>query len=416
MSWLGLRPTARGLTLLAIGIGITVAGAWLGEPDIAWVGLLLVLLPLLGSVIVLAFKPSLQVDRTVEPAEVPLGGQAKMSLLLHNLRPISLAALSFKDAAPSEFEADAHFSLSRGIGRWKQPVYYDLETEQRGHFRLGPLSATVHDPLGLATRTWAVKDQQATLRVTPRIWELSRLDGDMGSGSAGDATPQRIGTAGQDDVLLREHRYGDDLRRVHWRMSAKQGELMVRLEEQPWDPAVTILLDTRASAHVGLGPNSTLEWVISLGASVADQLLSARHRIAIVSADSPVMAPGEVDTQSANRHMLHRLTDLRPSPETTLLSALADPEPFSNARSLIAGLGVLGNTDVAALTSISDRMAECTALVPDTRKFSLNTASARSHEEACQMLTSHGWVLQPYGPGDNIPNAWAELLAHRDAS
>lgn len=398
------------MTLLALGVAITSGGAWIGEPDIVWVGLLLVLLPLAGMVVVLLLPPRLELLRRVDPAEVPLGGRPMMSLELANTRLASFSALTFRDKAPSEFEADAHFSLARGAGRWEQDVEYDLQSDQRGHFRLGPLHVRAHDPLGMAHRSWQVPGPDAMLRVTPRVWELASLSGIMGVGSSGEATPQRIGLAGQDDILLREHRHGDDLRRVHWRMSAKQGELMVRVEEHPWDPAVTLLIDTRAGAHVGTGPDSTLEWVISLGASVADQLLSARYRVTILSADAPVPIPGQADTESARRHMLHGLTDLDTSGHETLVPGLSDPEALGNSRSMIAALGFIGNNDAVALATVGSGMMRRGALVPDAAGFQLAPARARIHDEACRLLLSQGWAVQRYGPGDDVPTAWAALM------
>ncbi|MEE1805149.1 DUF58 domain-containing protein, partial [Streptomyces sp. BE133] len=48
----------------------------------------------------------------------------------------------------------------------------------------------------------------------------------------------------------------DDLRRVHWRSTARYGELMVRREEQPQRARCTVLLDTRRIAYQGTGPST----------------------------------------------------------------------------------------------------------------------------------------------------------------
>src|SRR3712207_7749235 len=49
--------------------------------------------------------------------------------------------------------------------------------------------------------------------------------------------------------LTRAYRHGDDLRKVHWRATARTGELMVRLEERPWRAEATPFLDTPARGH-----------------------------------------------------------------------------------------------------------------------------------------------------------------------
>lgn len=410
-----MRLTGRGLTLLVVGVVVAVAAALVGEPDVVWVGILAAALPVVGVVGVLVLRPRLRLQREVRPHQVALGGRPEILLNLENTWPATLSGLDFRDRAPSAFGADAQFSLARGLGRWSQRVAYELHAEQRGHFPLGPLRASAHDPLGMASLTWSVPGNEATLRVTPRVWGLSRLGDSMGLGSTGDATPQRIGQAGQDDILVREHRHGDDLRRVHWRMSAKQGELMVRLEEHPWDPAVTLLVDTRTSAHFGTGRDSTLEWVISLGASVGAQLLAARYRVTILSADEEIHTPGHHHASASADRMLRRLTDLEASGRDSLVDGLADSDAVGNAQSVIGALGMLRAADAAALTAVGTRMVQCSALVPDAAAFEAASSDAAVHDDACRLLESAGWTIHRYGPADSVPDAWSALLRRREA-
>ena len=410
-----MRLTGRGLALLVLGIVIAVAAAMVGEPDLVWVGVFLVSLPVLALGFVGLTRPRLTMERRVEPPEVPLGSRPRVVLELRNRNPVAVAALDFRDKAPSEFGSDARFTLLRGLGAWRQPVGYDLRADHRGHFRLGPLRATAIDPMALARYSWSVPGDDATLSVTPRVWALTRLRDSMGAGSSGDATPQRIGQAGQDDVLVREHRHGDDLRRVHWRMSAKQGELMVRLEEHPWDPSATLVIDTRRSAHFGQGPEGTLEWCISLGASVAAQLLAGRYRITILSADAEVLAPGHVDALSGRNRMLRRLTDLEASGASTLMEGLEDPTGTGNSQSIVGALGMLTAGDAAALTAVGSRMLHCTALVPDASAFGAAAEAASVHDDACRLLESSGWTVERYRPGQSVPSAWTAMIARREA-
>ena len=78
--------------------------------------------------------------------------------------------------------------------------------------------------------------------------------------------------AGDDDVIPRAYRDGDELRRVHWRSTARYGELMVRREEQRWQDRAVLILDSRRTAHVGTGPSSSFEFAVSAAASVGVHL------------------------------------------------------------------------------------------------------------------------------------------------
>src|SRR3712207_7478095 len=55
--------------------------------------------------------------------------------------------------------------------------------------------------------------------------------------------------------LTRAYRHGDDLRKVHWRATARTGELMVRLEERPWRAPATLFVDTPSPAPLVAPPS-----------------------------------------------------------------------------------------------------------------------------------------------------------------
>ena len=94
--------------------------------------------------------------------------------------------------------------------------------------------------------------------VTPRVHQLGRLQ--IGAaGAASDTSISTAGLVGQDEVLLREYRPGDDVRRVHWRSSARVSSLMVRREEQAWQPNAHIIINNRYGAHTGRGPGASFE-------------------------------------------------------------------------------------------------------------------------------------------------------------
>jgi uncharacterized protein (DUF58 family) len=106
------------------------------------------------------------------------------------------------------------------------------------------------------------------LTVVPAVHPLPliKLGGAWESG--GERVSRSVAIRGDDDAATREYRNGDDLRKVHWRSTARVGKLMVRREERPWQARATLLLDTRADSHRGDGPGSSFEWAVSAIASV----------------------------------------------------------------------------------------------------------------------------------------------------
>ena len=407
--------TGRGLAMLTIGSLLAAGASVIGEPDLAWVGVFVAALPIVGLVAVLALPPRLACERSVLPESLPVGETARVNLLVASRRTISFSALSFRDQLPSQLGRDATFELIRGLGRWHQAAGYDVFAQQRGHFQLGPLRVRNLDAFGVAWRSWQATGRTTSLRVTPRLWPLALPRGGRTSGASGDATPQRIGHAGTDDVLVREHRHGDGMRRVHWRMSAKRGELMVRLEEQPWDPAMTIIVDTRSTAHIGEGSGSTLEWVLSLAASLATELLNDRLRVSLLSADGLIFRPIHGESMGAATRLLATVTDVEPSGRASLEDCLADPDALGTAQTVVAGLGLLNSRDAASLVAATARIAELDALVPDPRAFKLPTAVTAAHEEACQLLVASGWNVSAFGPGTTVPQGWGQLIARQEA-
>lgn len=399
----GTRLTGRGLTLLALGAATSFGAALVGEPDLLWLTLAVAVLPLLAVGYLLAAPPRIRYTRTLSPSSVPIGEPTRVVLHVDDESPAQASSLLFTDRADESLGGGASFTIARGFGRWRQSVGYTVNTTRRGRFVVGPLAYRATDALALARATLVASGDPSPLRVTPRIWPLGELAGGAGLSAAGDATAHRIGQAGSDDVLVREHRHGDDLRRVHWKMSAKQDDLMVRLEENPWDPSSTLILDNRASAHLGDGPHGSMEWAISAVTSIAALLASGRHRLVIISPAGIEFDPGRAVGGAARERMLEAMTDVSATEETWLGAAVADPERMMSSASLVAATGVLRANDAAALAAAGARARSLIALVPDARAWG---APEDEHEAACSMLRNLGWTVQAYRPGQPVDEVW----------
>lgn len=406
----------RGAVVLLAGAVTTAAGALLGEPDLVALGVFLLVLPLTALGFLWLATPAIEVERTLTPAQAAIGEDVEAVLRLRNMKALTAGSLQFTDEAPAAVGGGATFRVARAFGSWRQAVSYPIRTAQRGQFPIGPLRVRFSDPLGLSRRTTSTIGADTRLRVTPRLWPLDALPRTAGTGASQQSAPNRLGQSGQDDVLVREHRHGDDMRRVHWRLSAKQGQLMVRLAEDPWDPSCTLLVDCRTWAHAGSGPDSSLEWVVSAVASSGAKLMDSRWRVTMLGGQATFFgASQQFSGPAAKEMMIEALTDLEASPETQLSALVRDLDAVG-AGTLVAALGLLSARDAATLVALSARALRGFALVPDAAAWEFSAERADEHVEACRTLAGAGWALVTYRPGDSLPLAWRRLVAPRGAS
>jgi uncharacterized protein (DUF58 family) len=113
---------------------------------------------------------------------------------------------------------------------------------RRGRWAFAPLEILSRGPLGLvaARRRFALPGQ---ITVWPRArpvppQALEHLAPVLDASAAARRTRQR-----EDLYGMRDYQPGDEIRRIHWRSSARRGALVVREFERPVDAAVTLVVD-----------------------------------------------------------------------------------------------------------------------------------------------------------------------------
>jgi uncharacterized protein (DUF58 family) len=233
-------------------------------------------------------------------------------------------------------------------------------------------------------------------------------------GNTGDARPHRIGVVGQDDALVREYRQGDDVRRIHWRSTAHWGELMVRREEQAWDPSASIILDSRSSAHAGRAMNNSLEWAISAAASIALHFLDDGFSVEIYEADGPLRITGSMGQHSSASAelVISRLTDLRVRQNATLHYAAESAASDRPGQLVVAILGRMTPEDANSLLGLRRNRAQGLALLLDVDTFADHPAAERirvQHELAAEILRDNQWRVVQVRRGMGVAEAWTLL-------
>ncbi|WP_314172737.1 DUF58 domain-containing protein [Streptomyces winkii] len=282
--------TTRGRSFLAAGMAAAVCAYVLGQSDLLRVGMLLAVLPLVCVLVLYRTRYRVAGSRRLAPARVTVRSEARVHLRMDNVSRLPTGLLMLEDRVPYVLGPRPRFVLDRVEPGGQREVSYRVRSDMRGSFPLGPLQLRLTDPFGMCelTRSFSTYD---TLTVVPQTVPLPqvRLTGD--ATGYGDGRHRSLALAGEDDVIPRGYRHGDDLRRVHWRSTARYGELMVRREEQPQKARCTVLLDTRRGAYSGSGPDSAFEWAVSGAASVCMHLLERGYAVRLLT-DTGTMVPG----------------------------------------------------------------------------------------------------------------------------
>lgn len=351
------RPTVRGWTVIAIGIGL-IGGGLVGTTSVAVsAGLLLLVLVVLGIVMAFVVAAPLRGSRSTARAIVQVGEVYRERITLGSTslpigpRSTLLVREQLEDAFASASEAETYALVGPGL----PPAVLDVEAlaMHRGRTLVGPVTIRVEDPFGLLRIDRPVVPAEEVV-VVPASAPLAAIDTGALAGAV-SADEGRVGQGGSaDDSELRPYRPGDPIRRVHWAQSARRGELHVRQTTQAQPPEAVIALDVRRESYQGLGRedlaelsdlggDQAFEHAVVVAASVARALAARTSRVVLVS-DGP---------SGSTRHAgdVGGLTDV--------LVGLADVRLRSDARPVTHVLPEVRGRDVHGMTAVVT--GNCTA-------------------------------------------------------
>jgi len=404
----GLRAlTARGRSFLASGTAALLMAYLLGENDLFRIGVLVVALPLLAAMVVARTRYRLSCARRLDPARAEAGGEARVTLRLENVTKLPTGLLLIEDTVPYALGVRPRFVLDRVEGRGIREIDYKVRSDLRGRFPIGPLSIRIADPFGLVelTRSFTITD---TLVVTPQVVPLPhvRLSGEWTGG--GDSRTRSVAAAGDDDVAPREYRQGDDLRRVHWRSSARHGELMVRREEQQWQSRGALLLDTRKYAHRGEGPRSSLEVAVSAAASIGVHLAREGLGLRLVTDQGPE----HLTDSGLSWSLLDTLATVRGSSARSLELGVSALRSGGGEGLIVAVLGALDPEEARDLARLRQSGVTGVAVLLDVDTWDGQKAEASEDYQAVRtVLTGYGWRIVALPAGVPLASVWPDAAS-----
>ena len=312
--------TRRGRAVLGLGLLTYVAARAFGSKPLYPVALGLLFVLVVAWLWVRLGQGPMRLHREVGDEVRLEGDDVEVELRLEHSGRVPPASLVLVEKISRLGERRTAFESKHG--------HYTLSDVRRGRYLFLEARAVLEDAFGLE-RAEIPLAAPWTLLVYPRLVELDRLFSEGGSYAQDGRRLLLRRPSGFDLHSVRDYEQGESLRKVHWRSTAKRGDLMVKeLEDSPRDE-VAILLDGEASAAVG---ESFDVQVRAAGSLLLAQARRGRRALLLVNAAQ--RAAQHVHSYETDWHAAYDLLASAQADSQTPAAALLGDEGSSIARAL----------------------------------------------------------------------------------
>jgi uncharacterized protein (DUF58 family) len=314
--------TGTGRAVALAGPALLGLGALAGWSELMALGVAC-LLALVAALWWLLRRPELVVTREIAPPRVEEGERAVAVLTLRNAGRRRSPPMVASETVGGKRVGVRLPSLRSGA---ETTMSYHLPTDRRGLYTVGPLTIARSDPLRLVLVA-RQHGRTSTLLVHPRVHAVAPVP----AGRARDMDgPTSLSSplGGIAFHSLREYVPGDDLRLIHWRSSARTGQLMVRHNVVPNEPRLQVVLDLSAASYA----RDSFEDAVRVAASWAVAACGAGFPLRLVTTGG--QAAAATDRGDSAAAVLDMLAALQPRPDDPGLGALMGLVPDQDGVSL----------------------------------------------------------------------------------
>lgn len=281
-AWIGgagivlLIGVATGMTALSLLALLVLVTAGLGAAWNRW------------SLVGVEYQRVLSIDRAF-PGDV-----VTLTITVVNRKPLPLTWLAIEDELAEALQpVDRETTMSGTTGRrvlrivsnvrpyervsWRVPV----RCPARGLHTLGPVTLRAADPFGFFSSRLTL-DVADTVLVYPRLVPMPEL-GFPPRLALGETRVARHLLSDPSRVVgVRDYRPDDPFRSVHWKATARQGALQVRIAEPTTTLQLAIFVNLDTFEHYWEGLDvATAERVIEVAASLASWATGQRYAVGV---------------------------------------------------------------------------------------------------------------------------------------
>jgi uncharacterized protein (DUF58 family) len=274
--WLVLR---RLLTLLAVVLFL-----------VAWnrgLALLYAMFAFVVGTLVTAWMAPKRMLRGIDvlrhhPSHITAGEALPMTFDIYSQSRWRRYMVEIWDQVPCAPETERQPRLFLPQVRGRLQAAMQVACERRGVFTLGPLTLYTGYPLGIRAVQRRLPASTAEVVVYPRTFPIRHFAPLQRSPlvAVGQQAVTRLGSSAA-FVGVREYRTGDSRRHIHWPSSARHGTLIVKAYEGFTTASLGIVLDLHQHNNYGIGQHSTLEYAVTIAASLAQYALAHGYRVGV---------------------------------------------------------------------------------------------------------------------------------------
>ena len=236
---------------------------------------LLVICAVMGFLSVWQAARTLSVSTHLTERTVRRGEDVLLEIIVRHQGILPIAPLVVHLAAtPDASEAEM---ILRDMPGKRQRLQLPFHAAHIGVSRPGIKAVTVNDLFGMFSVTKAPEVESGELIVVPTPFEVDELT--FAPGDSGLETMARATEDVNNPADVRGYQPGDAMKKIHWKLSLRKRELMVRRFEEPVLPDALVLMDCSEPPRVGHeeAEADMRDALLETAASVMAQTLRTEH-------------------------------------------------------------------------------------------------------------------------------------------
>ena len=186
------------------------------------------------------------------PATAVEGSPVEIGLQLSNTGWFGRYLIEVWDSLPLTGQPDQQLiSFIPALSK-RSTVSISVQCELRGFHSVGPMTLKTGFPLGINQRSIEIIDSRQSILVYPQPLQVNHLDLGVLQNNPCSETQRVNNQKGHEEFAgVREYRHGDSIRHIHWPLSAKRNELIVKEHHPVSSNRIIVLLDLESNSNIG---------------------------------------------------------------------------------------------------------------------------------------------------------------------